>query len=429
MILLGSILFFLVLAALNYKFSKSLLYPPVIFSFVWFLCLIGLLISGDSLFTISSKTIMVYVLGGLFFSFGGIAYFFLYGTKENKNIINKVDLEKINNNLKIYFDVILAIFIVGSIFYIRQFSEDFSDPLFFAKQRQIDVEASGVTREFSFLRNAIILGYFLLIVLQIHNKGLLLKNWRYCLVFITTAVAGSLTGSKGIIIHLTLMAFFLSSVKNNRINLKLLVITLSAGLLSFCFGLLLVSYEYATSSQNYINLLVDNANNIIETVQAYWLGGLVAFDKVVENPNYLESTQNIFRGFIEMANNFGANYYIPSLHARFTCISISQCGANTYTIYFSYFKDYRWMGIIIGLFIYGFIMSWIYRLATQRKIIFMALYAISMDGLFFSFHAEHFFLNLNFMVKIIILFYLTYYVIKRIKFRYWRNSASAQTWK
>lgn len=415
MALLSSVLFFLVLVALNYKYSKSLLYPPVIFSFVWLFSLIGLLISGDSLFSISIETIMVYMIGGLFFSLGGFFYF-SNSIKENtqKNVIT---LKKINKNLKFYFDAMLIIFIISSIIYALSFSEDFSNPLYFANQRRLDVEISGTTRDFSFIRNVSILGTFLIITLHIHNQDSLLKNWRYWLVFITTALVGSLTGSKGILINLTLIAFFLSSIKNNKFNLKLLFIVLSIGLSSFIFGLLVLSYEYTITNQSYIESLMDNSGEIIKTVQAYWLGGLIAFNNVVENPDSLESTQNIFRGLVEIANNFGANYYVPSLHAAFTCISQFQCGINTYTIYFSYFKDYGWVGVIIGMFIYGFIMSWIYRWATQKEPVFVALYAVSANGLFFSFHAEHFFLNLNFMVKFLMFFYFTYYIVRRVSFK------------
>ena len=350
MALLFSVLFFLVLAALNYKVSKSPLYPPVIFSFVWLFSLIGLLVSGDSLYSVSIEAIMVYVIGGLFFSLGGLVYFLnrIY-KKTNRNVL---DLENPNKNLQLYFDAMLVVFIISSIVYAVSFSEGFSNPLYFANQRRLEVENSGTTREFSFVRNAPILGAFLLIALQINNKGPLLRNWRYCLLFITTALIGSLTGSKGTIIGLTLTAFFLSSIKSNKINLKLLFIVLTIGLSSFIIGLLLVSYKYTTANQSYIESLMDNTGEMIGTVQSYWLGGLIAFNNVVENPNSMESTQNIFRGLAEMANNFGANYYVPSLHADYSCISQFQCGINTYTIYFSYFNDYGWIGVMVGMFIW-----------------------------------------------------------------------------
>ena len=115
---------------------------------------------------------------------------------------------------------------------------------------------------------------------------------------------------------------------------------------------------------------------------------------------------------METANGLGAHFTIPSLHAEYTRISQTE-ETNVYTIYFSYFKDYGWLGVTIGLFLLGSLLTWIYSYARRGNHLAMALYSMNAVGLVLSIHAEHFLLALNLYIKMLVFFYLVYYGFSR----------------
>jgi len=88
--------------------------------------------------------------------------------------------------------------------------------------------------------------------------------------------------------------------------------------------------------------------------------------------------------------------------------------SNTYTIYYTYFRDFGWFGAVLCLAVLGAILTLIFRLARRGLPIAVLLYAVAAKGIVLSFHAEHFFLALNFIIKAGVFFSLLYLVVARI---------------
>ena len=137
------------------------------------------------------------------------------------------------------------------------------------------------------------------------------------------------------------------------------------------------------------------------------LGGVVAFDAVVQYPTSIAAVWSIWRVFQLTANKFGASFDVPSVHAQYTDISDDYNG-NVYTIYFSYYPDYGLAGVCAIMLVLGAVVTVIYQKAIQGNPRSVLLYAFVFSGIVLSGFSEYFFLGANFWFKAVLYTVLAY---------------------
>lgn len=396
-----------ILLAGNHAVSRNFLYPPALFTGVWLLSVIALALSGDTFYPVSAETLLVYFIGALCFSLGGLVIILKGKIKHIKcAYFTPVQQEKIYKVL----DVFLVILVVGLPIYLHDNDVDFSDPLGLAVRRSeinLDQETNA-SRSFGFIKNLVVLSQIVAMAMHQQNDGTFSRRWRSYLMILIAIIYGASSGTKGNAVTLILTLLFISFIQSRRINFIALGLGLILALSIFSIGLLFVNLAYESTGS-----ASDTIITIIGAIQNYWLGGLVTFERIVQSPESIENSQNITRFFLETANGFGANFKIPSIHMEYTEISLTQ-DSNTYTLYISYFRDYGWLGLVVGLFFLGVVLTWIYKVAYYGNPIAIALYGVNVSGIILSIHAEHFLLGLNFYLKILVLLYFIYYLSTKI---------------
>jgi hypothetical protein len=75
----------------------------------------------------------------------------------------------------------------------------------------------------------------------------------------------------------------------------------------------------------------ENFSGTVDLVGVYLLGGVVAFDAVVQYPASITPVWSMWRVFQLTANKFAASFDVPSIHAEYTDISNDYNG-NVYTM-------------------------------------------------------------------------------------------------
>ena len=318
------------------------------------------------------------------------------------------------SRIRHFLDFLLLVVLIGLPIYWRAVVAmvDISDPtLFFVLIRQATVEAGGERQSVGIMSNLVVLAMLLAMAMHYENDGSWSRKWRDCLAILVALIYGSITGAKSNAVKLILILMFISFLRENKIRFKLFLGYLAAVVVLFSVGLIAVNFAYEVQDN-----LWDTARSVVINIQNYWLGSLVAFDDIVANPLSMESVQKLNRFFLETANSLGANYYVPTLHAEFRAISDSQ-DSNTYTIYFSYFKDYGWFGLIVGMTMLGGLLTWVYKVTSSRGPVSICLYSMIATGILLSTHAEHFVLGLNAYLKSIFFFVVIYYGITRVDFK------------
>jgi len=395
---------------MNYNVTKDFLYPPVMFASVWLISLLCILLTREWLYPISSETFMIYFIGAVTFSIGGLtAISYMSQNIMKVQHLNHMCVAKIHK----FLDYVLFITALLFPLYLKSAADDFDISnimIFFAKQRELFLALESSERTFSLLNNLPILSFILAMLMYLENDGSFSRKLRAYMAIIVAFSYGIIIGSKANFITLILAITSINIMRSKNFKIFPLVKVLIIVAFSFSFLLLFSNFAYMDT-----DISVDTFHLLIKTVHNYWIGGLVAFDRIVQDPSSIESTQHLNRFFLETANGFGANFKIPFLHAEYTQISTDQ-ETNVYTIYFSYYKDFGWYGLIVGMYILGVVLSWIYAVARKGNPVAMVTYGMISTGIILSVHAEHFILNMNYYIKMVLFSFLVYYGISRISF-------------
>ena len=198
---------------------------------------------------------------------------------------------------------------------------------------------------------------------------------------------------------------FIHSIRARRLRVSGLVGTSAIALGIFSLGLLLVNFAHQSFGDSWEMIQVVGA-----TVREYWLGGLVAFGAIAVDPNSIVSTQSIDRFFLGTARSLGLKVNMPGIHAEYTQIG-RYSDTNVYTIYFSYFKDHGWAGTVLIMFGLGVTLTLLYKRAMRGSPVAVLLFAQMEVGLVLSLHAEHFFNDLNGLIKLLLFLLFLYRVL------------------
>jgi oligosaccharide repeat unit polymerase len=225
------------------------------------------------------------------------------------------------------------------------------------------------------------------------------------LAVLVALVYGAMTGSKGNAVVLLLTLVFVSAIRAKRFPLIPAIGLTFTALALFAFGTLLVNFAY-TEFAGFDELVTA----LVGIIQGYWLGGVLAFGEVAVQPNAFVSTQPIHRFFLETARSLGADVDVPPKHAEFTAIS-ADVETNIYTAYFSYFKDYGWLGTVAIMLALGAAMTALYRAAMKGRPIAGLVFARLAVALVFTLNADHFFMGLNGLTKFVVFLFAVYRIL------------------
>lgn len=402
------------LLAINHLLARNLLYPPSLFTAVWLVNLLGIALSGDTFYPISAETLTVFLVGALAFSAGGLAVFSL-NARQRQGLDHRTPVSPTRRaSGRKLLDFALLGTVIGLPYYWHYITSGLntSSLQFLAALRTRAVEAELTSQHgFSITNNLVVISQFLAMAMFYENDGSLERKWRAYLAIILALIYGGMEGTKGNAVNLVITLTFISFMRARRINYAVLAGTLAVALLLFAGGLLLINFSGVHTDASLATFQL-----LGRTVQNYWLGGLVAFDRVVQSPTSIQSTQQLGRFFLEVANIFGARYPIPSINAEYTSISGWQ-DTNTYTMYFSYFNGNGWLGIVFGMSVLGGVLTWIYNFARLGYPIAIIIYGVSAKAIVLSFHAEHFVLELYLYLRLMLFLYLIYYTVSRHPYR------------
>jgi len=399
------------LLTINLASSRSLLFPPSLFAAIWLFNLMVLSALGDLFLSVSDTACLVYLLGAVAFAIGGLLV--LPSSRAMASEYqDRTDEEGRRKWIHRFLDVTLLVLIAGFPYYFqiaRHVAGDTNITLMLSAIRGSEVEEQAGADPFGLIGgNLAVLALVCAPAIFYESNGTWPWRVRTLISVILVLAYGFLNGSKESIL-IVLVLFFVSWIKSGTLRLRTLTFSASLVIALFSAGALLVNFAGASFEGSNAAL-----RKIGNTVLAYWLGGTVAFGRIVNDPDSIKVTQNIWRFFLEIARKLGADVVVPTLHAPYTVISsnpsIRFLGINVYTIYFSYYPDFGWAGVIIGMACIGAITTAIWKRAIHGSPVYSLMFASLCVGIVLSFFAEHFLLTLNFYIKSVF-FYVTLYVL------------------
>ena len=397
---------FAALLATSYRAERNLLYPPNLFNGTWLAAMVGILLSGDTLYEISGFTYMVYLVGALSISLGGVVGLRLVESRPQRR--HEVIPRKRSRWVYRALIVCLAILVVGLPLYWQEVvsvADDVADDLLLQNLRYKAVEASDEVATFGILGNFVVVAQFVAAAMYYELDGSRLRRWLASCAVIVALIYGGMTGTKGNAVVLLVGLLFVSAVKQRKMHVGPILFTLVSALALFSFGLVVINFAYETSSDT-LDLFI----RMTEAIQSYWLGGFVGFDQIAHDPSIVESTQPIYRFVLDTARNLGMGVYAPPTHAQYLSISPTM-DTNTFTIYFSYFKEFGWIGTVVIMFGLGMFLALTYRNAMKGGAVWSIFFANMCTALVFTFHGEHFFLGINGYAKLMVFLTVIYKIL------------------
>jgi oligosaccharide repeat unit polymerase len=101
--------------------------------------------------------------------------------------------------------------------------------------------------------------------------------------------------------------------------------------------------------------------SVAENIGIYFVGGPVGFAHVMERPESVGEHGLSLRIFTQALQSFGFDITLPHNILGYDRMELG----NVYTMYFAYWLDWRWVGVIVVGFGYGAVATWLYTHARR----------------------------------------------------------------
>jgi oligosaccharide repeat unit polymerase len=412
MLIVGA-LALVMMAGLEWWRTRDVLSPTVLYCGVWGLTLCLLALFGRWYYPVSPAAVAVYVLGGFAFGVGGwLAVSLKTAMSEHSSRSSRRSMP--DRRIMIRVAVLVALELVLLVPYVQGQLRIAGSVSWTMVLKVIRIQSllsraeEGSASTLSLVANAPI------VALAAAVAAWYVRGTKPAgAVLAALAVGGAfvieiLTGAKMGIVSLLVSLAALSALQSPRGSGKKLLVGISIALVVFAIGVLAINFAYVVPGMG----TVDRLRLAGQTTLGYWLGGAVAFSNVVENPQALESTQPLMAFFLNTAHSLGLRSSSAQLHAAYTAIGPGS-ETNVYTIFFTYFKDHGWLGMMGLSSLLGALLSLLHRVARRGEPLATVFYALFVPGLLLSIHAEHFWTALNQWMKLIVILALVFVAIPR----------------
>jgi oligosaccharide repeat unit polymerase len=385
-------------AGVSLYIERSAVYPPFAMAACWAAFLSFHACSRSLLLPIHEETLFFYVAGALSFWVGGLCVHFFCRPEGSATPYDTGRVRKILN-------VFLLILGVAFPFYVRFITELVGDVAsgmwwFVLKERLIE-EHTRALSGFSVMDNLVVLADIIVIIAWYHRDT---EKWRAWAAFGFFILYNLPTAARAGFVFVLLSLFTIEAMRRRRMPWRSLVALGLVFALAF-FGLaILIGSAGASADQS----LAENAPSLAVVFQLYAVGSLVAFDNLYLHPNAIQPTQDVDRNFKILANKLGFRTEIPDLNAEYSTVGQYGLDTNAYTIYFTYFPQLGTLGSLAMMLLLGAVVTAAYFKASGGGPQAIIMFAVLFYGIPLSGYSENYFMNLNFLAKVLLFTFLFY---------------------
>lgn len=410
------VLVFILLAFLIFYIKRDFRSPSFILCITWTTSLLFLFFANERFESISIMTYFVYFVGTFMFFVGEITGQVFDGKYSlPKKVFKKNTPNSLLQREKVIINICLILLILSLLIYYKHITVLISSSIaniktFFYQIRAMELKNAESTHGLSLISNFVPLS--IIIATYFFNWYKEYKQKRIIIFFIIgiAIIFQLLTGGRAGAVYLVLALIGVELIKEKKIKVKNLV---NLFVLLLCV-IMFIAYFVSKGNVDNTKSLLANINAFYEDFTLYFLGGIVAFNQIVEEPGSIASNGGVKRFFLETARSLGFDVEVPSLHMQYTFIGHNLV-TNVYTCYSYYFIDYGMIGTCIFMFFLGVISFLIYKRARWGGFIACPFYGFFIAGLVLTVFSEYFYTNLNFLIKsLIVIFFLKF--VSKVKF-------------
>jgi oligosaccharide repeat unit polymerase len=377
------------LGCLNLCIRRSLFYPPVLFCIWWSFLLLVVACSGDSFYPLSLKTLGVFVLGALSFTAGGSARILFHRPSFQLYVVTGTQQQIANRFLTLGIIALVAAFP----FYWMRLQELRAASFFNDFWRGVRQQtSSGFSDQGGFGFYAYVMGVatFLSLIAVYNSDGSGKARLRSLVVIALTLAYHFLTAARMGAMTTLLGLMTVSRIRSGKVNWRLWAVGALCLIFVFTVPAILL-HKGGDPSKS----VIENFDGVLSSLQVYLVGGVVAFDQIVDDPSVVPSWLS-FRFFLAAAHAIGFNVTVPNVVLPFTA---TPALTNVYTIYGSYFSDFGWLGVAVLLFLLGYLLTMLYQSASRQRPESVVLFGIAVSYLLMSAATDGFLISMSYWLQ------------------------------
>lgn len=362
----------LILVLLNYRLSRSILYPPFIFCAMWLLDISLYRLQLVEMNVIHSETFIIVCTGAVLFSLGGISGLLVPGTliRTRLVLIRQRGAQRRQSSKFVRYFVIL-ICAVGLCFIVRRTFSLGAGGVggsLLARARNAAVESanSGVG-EFPIFEYLLLWSVYLSVFFQLERRDL--SSW----VMVGITLVGCIFNSSRVEILLLISALTcLYLLKERRYSFIAAIRFIRWPILAFVamWSVLLFTTKNASAYGDSLGGIV------LLFLVNYIVGPVVALDYVLGHPaEYVGMPHHTFKFFLSIASALHLIQYAPP--PSFDAYVPVPFPTNVYTIYKFYITDFGLYGALVAMLLIGFFHTLLYRKALTGSKFAVYLFALT----------------------------------------------------
>jgi oligosaccharide repeat unit polymerase len=380
----------IVLLLVNYWISRSILYPPFIFCFMWTLDLVVCRLHLIELDPIHAITLWVVSLGALVFTLGGLFSWLIPESAMRTRLVVAPKVRRTKLPKLLLIGTVLLAF-PYLLHHVAQEAAKGSGATILERARNGSGDEGLTGRQ----QTDPIVIYFIPVTTFLAVLFLMEKRDRYFWVALTmAALANFISGGRTGFLMLIAALSCVQLVKTGRLSF-----TAAAKILKIPIAIFMTLYVVLIFVNGKTSDVSGGVSSIaLFFVVSYIVGPLAALDHVLQHPSeYLTAPNHTFEFLFKIASSLHLMQYTPpSLFDQFLAVPFPT---NVYTIYKFYFTDFGIYGCFLCIFLIGFLQSSLYRKARTGSELGLFLFALSLYSLIMVIFDDLYFVNTGFYIR------------------------------
>jgi oligosaccharide repeat unit polymerase len=345
-----------------YRYGRCILFPPASLGTVWTITLLAVWLCGDIYYPLTNTANEIVLAGVVAFSIGGIcavvAPLSKWRSLSTVSPRRRMQIDRWLTGAGFLFLLNIPFFFL----YFKNLSATIAPRQSLWRQIRIASSKANISGQGDLPLESFILPFLTIIALiAVYEYADTGKRAMHTLLLVLLAGGYQLlNGARSEVLLLFVSSIVILWVRRGSAPIRPLATMGLAFLLVFSAGQISMSKYGATAGAS----LADNLPHVAEGFGAYWLGGIIAFDRNRQNPE-LRYGWDLGKFAKRIANRFGARYSERDRNLEYTKISPTQI-TNVYTVFLPYYMDHGGMRGAIGLmFLVGFLSTYVYRCAIH----------------------------------------------------------------
>jgi oligosaccharide repeat unit polymerase len=388
---------FLLLISLVLKsVVKDGLHPSVVFTMTWGLVLMAIGISQPfGYFQIGLEALLIILIGVIFYIAGSLAQI-----KRKSFYSGQVDYQIDYRKILIFCILLHAVMIPISFDEISSITQN-SEDIYASAYRLREASVSGEEKVGFLVGNYLTLGLFFVPILLVGWIQRKLGIISFLLITVPWLVINVYVNGRSGIVTLLLCCIYIYLAQGKRISIRAIAVFALAFMAVLVAGNLLVGKIDATLDEGLFAVLLQSLVGFAN----YLMQGPILFSEYIKNPVAINPSWDALIFFCQILSKVEM-CVLPVLHQDYMSFTRDGDIGNVYSVFFSIYPNYGWIGIIFFFWVYG-LWSAFHHVRANNSLMHLLLAGFLFSACTLSIFSDAYGMNLYFFIKIIFIYLIS----------------------